>query len=80
MRRANAVSVVVGVVLAVAGLGSLVGVRRVDVEAARSMETRREELRRMLEGEVPLPGAAGVGVGQPLRADPSAAEPQRSGT
>ncbi len=80
MRRANVVSVAAGVVLAVAGLGSLVGVRRVDVEAARSMETRREELRRMLEGEVPLPGAAGVGVGQPLRADPSAAEPQRSGT
>lgn len=81
MRRANVVSVVVGIGLAVAGLGSLIGVRRVDVEAARSMETRREEMRRMLEGEVPLPGSAAVeGIDQPRPADPPAAEPQPAGT
>jgi len=55
MRRANWVSIVVGVGLGLAGLGSLLGVRRVDVEAARVMEDRRDEVRRMLEGESPLP-------------------------
>jgi len=55
MRRANAVSVVVGVVLAAAGLGALGGMRNVDVEQAQATEKRMDDVRRMLEGQEPLP-------------------------
>jgi succinate dehydrogenase / fumarate reductase cytochrome b subunit len=58
MRRANAVSVVVGVVLAAAGLGALGGMRSVDVEQARATEKRMDDVRRMLDGEEPLPGGS----------------------
>ncbi len=53
MRRANIVSIVVGVGLAAAGLGALGGMRAVDVEQARATEKQMDEVRRMLEGEVP---------------------------
>jgi succinate dehydrogenase / fumarate reductase cytochrome b subunit len=76
MRRANWVSVAVGAVLAAAGLGSLVGARRVDVEAARAMEGRREEMRRMLEGEVPLPSAGTMETA----VEPRPVESPRTGT
>ncbi|NDC62829.1 MAG: succinate dehydrogenase [Planctomycetia bacterium] len=50
MRRANWVSIVVGVLLGGAGLGALTGMRSTDVEQARSVEDRMEEVKRMLEG------------------------------
>jgi len=54
MRRANAVSVVVGLVLAAAGLGALGGMRSVDVSKAREAETWSEKQKRA----VTVPGAA----------------------
>jgi len=58
MQRANAVSVVVGVALAAAGLGALGGMRAVDVEEAVAIEERMEEFKRLQEGTAPAgPGA-----------------------
>jgi len=51
MRRANWLSVVVGVGLAAAGLGALGGMRAIDVEEAREIETRMDRARQLLEGE-----------------------------
>lgn len=51
MQRANVVSIVVGCVLAAAGLGSIGGLRATDVAEARRVETRLEEFRRMSTGE-----------------------------
>lgn len=45
MRRANAVSVAVGLLLAAAGLGALGGLRTLDVEQARATERWMEEQR-----------------------------------
>jgi succinate dehydrogenase / fumarate reductase cytochrome b subunit len=53
MRRANVVSIVVGLGLAAAGLGALGGMRAVDVEQARATEKRMDDVRRMLEGREP---------------------------
>jgi len=56
MRRANAVSVVVGLLLAVAGLGSLAGLQAVDVDQARAteewMQQQRERLQPPGEGKI----------------------------
>ena len=65
MRRANAVSVVVGVLLAVAGLGGLGGMRRVDIEQARATENWMEEQR-----EQRVPPASGSEVIHPTAATP----------
>ena len=54
MRRANVLSTVMGVLLGAAGLGALVGMRRVDIEEARAIETRMEEVKQMLEGREPI--------------------------
>lgn len=54
MRRANAVSIVIGVLLGAAGLGALAGMRGVDVEEARAIETRMDEVKQMLEGRAPV--------------------------
>ncbi len=51
MRRANWISIVVGGLLGGAGLGALGGMRSVDVEQARAVENRMEEVKRMLEGK-----------------------------
>ena len=57
MRRANWISIAVGVLLAGAGLGALGGLQRVDVEQARAIENRMDDVKRMLEGgESPLDG------------------------
>jgi succinate dehydrogenase / fumarate reductase cytochrome b subunit len=45
MRRANIVSIVVGVVLAAAGLGALSGMRNLDVEQARATEDWMQQQR-----------------------------------
>ncbi len=50
MRRANWISIVVGVLLGGAGLGAIAGMRSVDLEQARAIENRMEEVKRMLEG------------------------------
>ncbi len=58
MRRANVVSIVVGCVLAAAGLGSIGGLRATDTAEARRVETRLDEFRRMSTGEETVPAAA----------------------
>jgi len=60
MRRASWVSVIVGVVLGGAGLGALGGMRRIDVEQARVIEDRMDEVKQMLEGKAPA-GSPAVG-------------------
>jgi len=58
MRRANAVSILVGVVLAAAGLGAIGGLRATDVAEAKKVEKRMEEFRRLSSGVDPLARAA----------------------
>jgi succinate dehydrogenase / fumarate reductase cytochrome b subunit len=69
MRRANAVSIAVGLGLAAAGLGALGGMRAVDRDHARAVEDQLEEAReareRILEGRPP----AGPDRGVPHPAD-----------
>ena len=62
MRRANVVSIVVGCVLAAAGLGSIGGLRATDTAEARRVETRLDEFRRMSTGEDDVPAAAATPV------------------
>jgi succinate dehydrogenase / fumarate reductase cytochrome b subunit len=50
MRRANWISIMIGVLLGAAGLGALGGMRNVDVEQAKAIENRMEDVKRMLEG------------------------------
>ena len=50
MRRANWISIAIGVLLGGAGLGALGGLRSVDVEQARAIENRMDDVKRMLEG------------------------------
>ena len=50
MRRANWISIMLGVLLGGAGLGALGGMRSVDVEQAKVIENRMEDVKRMLEG------------------------------
>jgi succinate dehydrogenase / fumarate reductase cytochrome b subunit len=52
MQRANWLSIAVGVALGAAGLGGLGGMRAVDVEEAKVIESRMAEAREMLEGKV----------------------------
>ena len=58
MRRASWVSIVVGLLLGGAGLGALGGMRSIDVEQARVIEDRMDEVKRMLEGQSPATGPA----------------------
>jgi succinate dehydrogenase / fumarate reductase cytochrome b subunit len=67
MRRANLISVFVGVLLGGAGLGALGGMRNVNVEQARQIETRMEDVKRMLEGGGALPSEGG----RPQQSSPS---------
>ena len=53
MQRANVVSIVVGVVLAAAGLGSIGGLRATDPAQARRVENRLDEFRRLSTGDGP---------------------------
>lgn len=55
MRRANWISIAMGLLLGGAGLGALGGLQRVDVEQARAIENRMDDVKRMLEGgQTPL--------------------------
>lgn len=64
MRRANAVSVVVGLALAAAGLGAIGGMRGTNIEQAREIESRLDEARReqerILRGEPATPPDRGI--------------------
>jgi succinate dehydrogenase / fumarate reductase cytochrome b subunit len=51
MRRANWLSLIVGLGLGGAGLGALVGMRSIDVDKAREIETRMDRARQVLEGD-----------------------------
>ena len=57
MRRASYLSIAVGVLLGAAGLGALSGMRGTNVEQARAIETRMEDVKHMLDGQ----GGAGKG-------------------
>ena len=61
MQRANVISIALGVVLAAAGLGAIGGLRSTDVAAARQVETRMEDFKRMMEGQAPGAAAGGPG-------------------
>jgi succinate dehydrogenase / fumarate reductase cytochrome b subunit len=56
MRRASWISVAVGVLLGGAGLGALAGMRSIDIAEARVVETRMDEVKKMLEGKESIPG------------------------
>jgi len=56
-RRANYVSVVFGLLLAVVGLSALWGTKSVDIDEAKLIEDRMIKARQVLTGEAPLPGA-----------------------
>ena len=63
MRRASYLSIAVGVLLGAAGLGALSGMRGTNVEQARAIETRMEDVKHMLDGQggagnAPATGAA----------------------
>jgi succinate dehydrogenase / fumarate reductase cytochrome b subunit len=58
MRRASWLSVAVGLLLGGAGLGAIYGMRSVDVEQAKVIENRMDDVKRMLEGQVPAEGPA----------------------
>ena len=51
MRRASYLSIGVGVLLGAAGLGALGGMRSTNVEQARAIETRMEDVKHMLDGQ-----------------------------
>ena len=53
MRRANWVSIAIGIVLGGAGLGALGGMRTIDIEQAKAIENRMEEVKRMLDSQQP---------------------------
>ncbi len=52
MQRANWLSIIVGVGLGAAGLGALGGMRSIDVEKAKEVETRMYKARQLLEGGI----------------------------
>ena len=52
MQRANWLSIIVGVGLGAAGLGALGGMRSIDVEKAKEVETRMYKTRQLLEGGI----------------------------
>ena len=52
MQRANWLSLVVGLGLGAAGLGALGGMRSIDVEKAKEVETRMYKARQILEGSM----------------------------
>ena len=56
MRRASWISVADGVLLGGAGLGALAGMRSVDIAEARAIETRMDEVKKMLEGKQTISG------------------------
>ncbi len=62
MRRANVVSIVVGIGLAAAGLGAIGGFQKVDIEEARAIEEWQHKQREQLSppGAASLPGPASV--------------------
>ena len=62
MQRANVISIAIGVVLAAAGLGAIGGLRATDVAAARQVETRMDDFKRMMEGQAPGADAGGHGA------------------
>lgn len=72
MQRANVVSIVVGVVLAAAGLGAIGGLRATDVAAARQIETRMNDFKRMMEGQAPGAAAGGDGAAASTATSPAA--------
>jgi succinate dehydrogenase / fumarate reductase, cytochrome b subunit len=56
MRRASWISIAIGILLGGAGLGALAGMRSVDIAEARAIETRMDEVKKMLEGKDTTPG------------------------
>ncbi|RLS33876.1 MAG: succinate dehydrogenase [Planctomycetota bacterium] len=74
MRRANYLSIAVGTLLAAAGLGAIGGLRGTDTAAARAVETRMDDQRRLLEGQPPSPLSGTPAPGRPVPGRDSGAE------
>ena len=60
MQRANWLSLVVGLGLGAAGLGALGGMRSIDVEKAKEVETRMYKARQILEGGMSVKSSSHV--------------------
>ena len=60
MQRANWLSLVVGLGLGAAGLGALGGMRSIDVEKAKEVETRMYKARQLLEGGMSVKSSSHV--------------------
>ncbi len=60
MQRANWLSLAVGLGLGAAGLGALGGMRSIDVEKAKEVETRMYKARQMLEGGMSVKSSSHV--------------------
>ena len=60
MQRANWLSLAVGLGLGVAGLGALGGMRSIDVEKAKEVETRMYKARQILEGGMSVKSSSHV--------------------
>ena len=60
MQRANWLSLAVGLGLGAAGLGALGGMRSIDVEKAKEVETRMYKARQLLEGGVSVKSSSHV--------------------
>jgi putative peptidoglycan lipid II flippase len=56
------IGIAIGVVLAAAGLGAIGGLRATDVAAARQVETRMDDFKRMMEGQAPEAATGGHGA------------------
>jgi succinate dehydrogenase / fumarate reductase cytochrome b subunit len=75
MRRANWLSIAVGLLLGGAGLGALVGMRGTDIGQATAIENKMEDVRRMLEGEQPVGHPHQQPISARSTAGPSAVQP-----
>lgn len=60
MQRANWLSLAVGLSLGAAGLGALGGMRSIDIEKAKEVETRMYKARQVLEGGISLDNSSHV--------------------
>ena len=78
MQRANWLSLFVGLGLGAAGLGALGGMRSIDVEKAKEIETRMYKARQMLEGGMSAESVQHSAYPVSLSSESSSMTPSRS--
>ena len=78
MQRANWLSLFVGLGLGAAGLGALGGMRSIDVEKAKEIETRMYKARQMLEGGMSAESGQHSAYPVSLSSESSSMTPSRS--